>query len=176
VLGLKQVEQISSINQEITINYGQESKGVGVMGNGDAPNQSVSAAEKAAAKTAPVVQPAASPCIVTRVVVAGQPNTYNATPGTIKLKIVPGIGIIQFDVLNCSVSDNAGTAVPFTASSPIALSFPVVAGKTYTLQAGYVVNQNATANLVEDCVGQTHIADLFAVQAIAGASYAFTVN
>jgi hypothetical protein len=109
-------------------------------------------------------------------VVPGQPNTYKATPGTIKLKIIPGVGIIQFDVLNCSVADDAGTAVAFTASSPTALSFPVVAGKTYTLQAAYVVNQNATANLVEDCAGQTHIADLFAISAIAGASYPFTVN
>lgn len=147
------------------------------MGNGEAPNQVANVpATAAAGPAAPAAQPVASPCIVTRVVVPGQPNTYKATPGTIKLKIIPGVGIIQFDVLNCSVTDDAGTAVAFTASSPTALSFPVVAGKTYTLQAAYVVNQNATANLVEDCTGQTHIADLFAIQAIAGASYAFTVN
>jgi hypothetical protein len=130
----------------------------------------------AAATMPALTQPAASPCLVARVVIAGQPNTYKTTAGTIKLKIVPGIGIIQFDVLNCSVTDDAETAVVFTASSPTALSFAVGAGKTYTLQAAYVVNQNATANLVEDCTGQTHIADLFAIQAIVGASYTFTVS
>jgi len=142
------------------------------MGNESASNQGANAQANPAAN--PV--PAASPCIVTRVVVPGQPNIYKATPGTIKLKIIPGVGIIQFDVLNCSATDNGGTAVAFTASSPTALSFPVAAGKTYTLQAAYVVGQNATANLVEDCAGQTHIADLFAVSAMAGASYPFIVN
>jgi hypothetical protein len=146
------------------------------MGNGPASNQSANAQANAAANPGPAAQPAASPCIITRVVVPGQPNTYKATPGTIKLKIMPAVGIIQFDVLNCSVADDAGTAVAFTASSPTALSFPVAPGKTYTLEAAYVVNQNATAKLVEDCVGQTHIADLFAISAIAGASYPFIVN
>ena len=146
------------------------------MGNRTASNQGANPQRNPASNPIPAAQPAASPCIVTRVVVPGQPNTYKATPGTIKLKIVPGVGIIQFDVLNCSVADDAGAVVAFTASSPTALSFLVVAGKTYTLEAAYVVNQNATANLVEDCAGQTHIADLFAIQAIAGASYAFTVN
>jgi hypothetical protein len=145
------------------------------MGTVNAPGQGPNVQTGAAAKPATATQPA-SPCIVTRVVVPGQPNTYRATPGTIKLKIIPGVGIIQFDVLNCSVADDAGTAVNFTASSPTALSFPVMAGKTYTLQAAYVVSQNATANLVEDCAGQTHVADLFAISAIAGASYPFTVN
>ena len=129
-----------------------------------------------AAANAATGQPTANPCVVTRVVVAGQPNSYRATGSPIKLKIVPAIGIIQFDVLNCSVTDSGGAAVPFTASSPTALSFAVSAGRTYVLQAGYVVSQNATANLVEDCQGQTHLADLFAIQAIAGASYSFTVS
>jgi hypothetical protein len=146
------------------------------MGNGSASNQGANAQANAAANPIPAAQPAATPCLVTRVVVPGQPNTYKATPGIIKLKITPAVGIIQFDVLNCSVVDDAETAVAFTASSPTALSFPVAAGKTYTLQAAYVVNQNATANLVEDCAGQTHIADLFAISAIAGASYPFIVN
>jgi hypothetical protein len=139
------------------------------------PPKSTIAPTEAVARVA-LAQPVASPCLVTRVVIAGQPNAYKASAGTIKLKIVPSVGIIQFDVLNCSVNDDANNAVAFITSSPTALSFAVVAGKAYTLQAAYTVNKDAVANLVEDCPGQTHIADLFAIQAMAGASYPFTVS
>jgi hypothetical protein len=120
---------------------------------------------------------ATSPCLVTPVVVAGQPNTYKAAPGTIRLKILPGSGTFTFDVLNCAVRDSANAVVPIDSNAtPTTLSFAVAAGNSYVFSAAYFFNSNATATLIEDCTGQTPLDSLNALQAAAGRSYPIAVS
>jgi hypothetical protein len=122
-------------------------------------------------------QVASNLCLVTAVVVAGQPNTYDAKPGTIRLKILPGTGTFTFDVLNCAVRDDANAVVPIDSNAtPTTLSFPVATGKSYEFSAAYIFNSNATATLIEDCPSQTPLDSLNALQAAAGRSYPITVS
>jgi hypothetical protein len=130
-----------------------------------------------AASALTVPQPSASPCSITRAVTQGG-TSYEALPGTIRLRILSGAGIFQFDPLNCSVKDGANKVVPLDSNTtPMTLSFPVSAGNSYTLTAAFIANTNATATLVEDCKNQTVIdGGLNATQALGGRDYTFTVN
>lgn len=118
-----------------------------------------------------------SSCLITRTVTIGGAS-FQATAGAIRLRILQGAGIFQFDPLNCSVKDLANKVVPLdSTTTSLALSFPVSAGNTYTLTAAFIANTNATATLVEDCINQTVIdSDLNATQALGGRDYTFTVN
>lgn len=140
-------------------------------------SNSISTVSPPAGAPPAAAQAAANPCLVTPVVVPGQPNKYNAAPGTIKLKILPVAGTFTFDLLNCSVKDSANAIVPIDSNAtPTALSFPVAKGKSYTFSAAYFFNSNATATLIEDCTGQTPLDSLNALQAAAGRSYPITVG
>lgn len=120
---------------------------------------------------------AASPCCLTVVVVPGQPVAYKATAGTVKLKIIPGTGTIQFDAANCAVTEGGANSVSFN-SPPTAteVSFDVKSGKTYVFSAAYIFTDGATATLVEDCTAQTRIDSLRAVLIQAGRDYPITVS
>jgi|SRR5271163_3692770 len=120
--------------------------------------------------------PAAGGCLVT----FNQnfpPPTATAKPGTLRFKLAPISNLIFFIPGACSVTDDGGANVPFNTATASGLSFPAVAGKTYTLTVAYLVappGHPASAKFQEDCAGAT--GGITIDQTTGGADYTIQVN
>jgi len=104
----------------------------------------------------PVVLPAASPCLLTRL--AG--SFFSASGGTVTLKLTDNAGDTAFDCAHCLLNDTTNapsTPVPVTCVAPAKqISFKVVAGHKYTLQLVFiqVPTPGSSADLTESPCGQ----------------------
>lgn len=91
------------------------------------------------------------------------PAVFNSTPGTVNLILKPTSGNVAFLLKDTDVLDSSGKSVNPT-KTPTTLTFTVVAGQTYVVEAEYFIfPTHSTGTVQESCAGGVVLSQISAV-------------